>query len=55
MIMTVILQELPQAQLQFEEGGGMRVAAPITDEGHTHFGLLTEPIVILHALDSSSE
>lgn len=53
--MVVVVQELTQTQLQFEEGGGMRLALPITEESHAHSGLLTEPIVILHALDSSSE
>ena len=33
----------------------MRVAPPTSKEGHTHFGLLTEPIVVLHALESSAE
>ena len=42
-------------ELQFSEDGGMKVAPSTVKEDHTHFGLLTEPVVVFHALDSSAE
>jgi DNA excision repair protein ERCC-4 len=50
-----MFEELAQTELQFSEDGSMRVAPPTSKEDHTHFGLLTEPVVVFHALDSSSE
>ena len=48
-------QELAQTELRFSEDGGMRVAPPTSKEDHTQFGLLPEPVVVFHALDSSAE
>ena len=46
---------MAQTELHFSEGGGMRVAPPTSTDDHTHFQLLSDPIVVLHALESSAE
>ena len=49
------LQGLGQAELQFSEDGGMKVAPPTSKEDNTHFRLLPEPIVVFHALETARE
>lgn len=44
-----------RAELQFTEDGGMKVAPPTSEEDHIHFRLLSESVVVFHALESSTE
>jgi DNA excision repair protein ERCC-4 len=52
---SAVCEGLAQTELQFSDDGGMRVAPPTAREDHTPFRLLSGPLVVLHALESSVE